>query len=63
MEKLIILCPPGAFSKRDYDRYGIEFLKKNFSLKILNFTAWIYPELLKDKSNITYRVGNERKLK
>jgi|TARA_B100001964_G_scaffold240608_1_gene310812 hypothetical protein len=55
MEKLIILCPPGAFSKRDYDRFGIEFLKKNFSLKILNFTAWIYPELLKDKSNITYQ--------
>ena len=55
MERLVILSPAGSFSKRDYDRFGIEFLKKNFSVKILNFTAWIYPDLWKNCSNEAYK--------
>ena len=55
MKKLIILCPLGPFSKRDYDRFGIEVLKKNFSLKILNLTKWIYPKLLENESLNTYK--------
>ena len=42
MRKILILSP-GPFLKRDYDRFGIEFLKKNFLVKILDLTAWLYP--------------------
>ena len=55
MKRLVIFCPPGPFSKRDYDRFGVEFLKKNFSVKILNFTPWIYPDLWKEDSSKVYK--------
>ena len=54
MKNLVILCPTGPFSKRDYERFGIKFLKKNFSVKIFNFTAWIYPDLWKEQLSKVY---------
>ena len=46
--KEIIILSPGPFFKRDYDRFGIELLKKKFVIKILDFTAWINPVLWKE---------------
>tara|TARA_Y100000294_G_scaffold133877_1_gene126426 strand:+ start:744 stop:1883 length:1140 start_codon:yes stop_codon:yes gene_type:complete len=45
MKELIIL-PPGSFSEKDYQRFGIEILKKNFSVKVLDCSAWIYKKHL-----------------
>ena len=50
MEKILILSP-GPFSKRDYDRFGIDYLKKNFSVRIIDLTAWCYPNYWKEISN------------
>ena len=50
MEKILILSP-GPFSKRDYDRFGIDYLKKNFSVRIIDLTAWLYPNFWKEISN------------
>jgi hypothetical protein len=55
MKKIIILGPPGCFSKRDYERLGIGFLKKNFSVKFLDFTPWIFPNFWKKVSNELYK--------
>ena len=41
--KEIVILSPGPFFKRDYDRFGIELLKKKFVIKILDFTAWLNP--------------------
>ena len=54
MNKVLILSP-GPFLKRDYERFGIENLKKNFSVKIFDFTAWVYPEYWKECSNMVYK--------
>ncbi len=54
MKKILILLP-GPFLKRDYERFGIETLKKNFLVKAVDFTAWIYPELWKEYSKIVFK--------
>jgi len=46
---------PGPFLKRDYERFGIELLKKNFLIKILDITAWLNPELWKEYFNKVYK--------
>ena len=53
--KEILILPPGPFSKRDYERFGVNLLKKNFSVKILDLTAWIYPEFWKKYSDDVYK--------
>ena len=50
MEKILILSP-GPFLKRDYDRFAIDYLKKNFTVKIMDLTAWLYPNFWKEISN------------
>ena len=55
MKKIIILGPPGSFLKRDYERFGIGFLKKKFSVKFLNLTPWLYPNLWKECSSESYK--------
>ncbi len=55
MKKIIILGPPGPFLKRDYERFGIGFLKKKFSVKFLDFTPWLYPNLWKECSGESYK--------
>tara|TARA_Y100000590_G_scaffold449698_1_gene588260 strand:+ start:428 stop:1600 length:1173 start_codon:yes stop_codon:yes gene_type:complete len=54
MKKILILLP-GPFSKRDYDRFGIDHLKKFFLVKILDFTAWIYPDFWRECLNTVYK--------
>ena len=44
MKKIFILLP-GPFSRREYLRFGIETLEKNFFVKTLDFTPWLYPKL------------------
>ncbi len=39
--KEVIILSHGIFSKRDYNRFGIDILKRNFFVKILDCTAWI----------------------
>ena len=54
MKKIIILCP-GLFRKRDYDRFGIEILRKNFFTKVLDFTAWLYPDFWEGESKNVFQ--------
>jgi len=53
--KEVIILTPGPFLKRDYERFGIQLLKKNFSLKICDITAWANPELWKEYFNKVYK--------
>ena len=53
--KEVIILTPGPFLKRDYERFGIELLKKNFLIKILDITAWIKPQLWQEYSNKVYK--------
>ena len=46
MKKIVILTP-APFSKRDYDRFGIDILKRNFLVQVLDCAAWINQEYLK----------------
>ena len=48
MYKKILIFLPNTFSQRDYERFGIKYLKKNFLVKILDFTAWLYPNYWKE---------------
>ena len=50
----IIILTPGPFLKRDYDRFGIELFKNNFSVQILDFTAWLNPIFWKKCSADVY---------
>ena len=52
MQKFIILLPR-YFEKRDCDRFGIDFLKKNFLVKTIDCTAWRNPKLWKKCSAST----------
>ena len=45
---------PGPFLKRDYKRFGIELLKKKFSLKIFDITAWLNSKLWQEYFNKIY---------
>ena len=42
MKKIIILIDIG-FSKRDYQRFGIEILKGKYKVEIVDFTEWFAP--------------------
>ena len=51
--KKIFLLLPGPFSRREYLRFGVETLEKNFLIKTLDFTPWLYP-----KVNKVYSIKN-----
>ena len=53
--KNIIYLLPGPFLKRDHDRFGIEILKKNFSVKVLDCTAWINRNFWQSYSQNVYK--------
>ena len=55
MYKKILIFLPSTFSKRDYERFGIKYLKKNFLVKILDFTAWLYPNYWKECYDKVYK--------
>ena len=44
MKKILILYPH-PFIKRDYERFGIEILKKSFDVKVLNLVPWLRPDI------------------
>jgi len=52
--KEVIILTPGPFLKRDYKRFGIELLKKKFSLKIFDITAWLNSKLWQEYFNKIY---------
>lgn len=45
--KEIIFLLSGPYIERDHERYGINLLKKNYSVKMLDYTAWINPNFWK----------------
>ena len=53
--KKILIFPPGPFYKRDYERFGIKHLKENFSVKVLDFPAWLKPNHWKECSSKVYK--------
>jgi hypothetical protein len=55
MERIVLLNPLGVFSKRDYDRFGIKILKKNFIVNIFDLTAWLYPNFWKENFDRIYK--------
>jgi len=57
LKKIFILLP-GTFSLREYLRFGVETLEKNFLLKTLDFTPWLYPKLYKVYSNKNFYFKN-----
>jgi len=61
MKEIIILLP-GPFVKSDYERFGIEILKKNFSVKILDFTAWQNPYFWKQYSQKVYKCNEYKSI-
>lgn len=42
------------FSKRDYDRFGVEILERYFTVHVLDFTPWLKPQVWKVYSNTGY---------
>ena len=43
----IIILTDIGFSKRDYDRFGIEILAKRHQVEILDLTEWLSPNYWK----------------
>ena len=50
MQKIVILSS-FTFLKRDYERFGIDILKKNFIVKIIDFSFWFNPSYSKQFNN------------
>ena len=50
MKKILILTP-FTFTRRDYRRFGLDILKRNFFVKILDFSPWFYPNYHKEFIN------------
>ncbi|TAN45254.1 MAG: hypothetical protein EPN22_04475 [Nitrospirae bacterium] len=45
MIKRVVFVPQGKFTRRDYQRFGIELLRGNgFSVEIWDMTSFLYPE-------------------
>ena len=40
----ILILTTSPFSKRDYDRFGVELLRQSFRVSILDCTAWLKPD-------------------
>ncbi len=54
MKKILILLQ-SPFLKKDYDRFGIDTLKKNFFVEIFDFSPWLRPKTYNDlKDKIFY---------
>lgn len=53
--KNILLFLPAPFLKRDYYRFGIDILKKNFTVNIIDVTAWINKDFWNAYSKETYK--------
>ena len=53
----ILILTEAPFTKRDYDRFGVELLRKNFHVSILDCTPWLKPEFWEKYSAIAYQCG------
>lgn len=54
MVEEIIILTESPFSKRDYDRFGIEILSRDFMVRVLDCTPWLKPDFWRTYSNIRY---------
>ena len=52
--KQILILTEAPFTRRDYDRFGVELLRKNFHVSILDCTSWLKPEFWNKYSAIAY---------
>ena len=48
----ILILTEAPFTRRDYDRFGVDLLRKNFHVSILDCTSWLKPEFWKKYSAI-----------
>jgi hypothetical protein len=51
----IIILTESPFSRRDYDRFGVELLSKRFQVSILDCTRWLKPEFWDKYQETVYR--------
>lgn len=50
----LLILTESPFSKRDYDRFGIELLSQSFRVRVLDCTLWLNPEVLNQNLLIVY---------
>ncbi|MDQ6769954.1 MAG: hypothetical protein M3Z54_08205, partial [Gemmatimonadota bacterium] len=50
----VLILTEAPFTKRDYDRFGVDLLRKNFHVSILDCTRWLKPEFWKKYSVLAY---------
>lgn len=53
-QRNIVILTDSPFSKRDYDRFGIEILQQRFNLTVIDCTAWLKPDVWMQYSEIVY---------
>lgn len=53
MSRIVILTQ-SPFSKRDYDRFGVALLSKNFQVSVLDCTPWLKPDFWTKYSSIAF---------
>ena len=53
--KNIIILLRGLYSKRDQKLYGVDILKRNFSVNIIDCTAWLNKEFWNIYSEKVYK--------
>jgi hypothetical protein len=51
----VLILTEAPFTSRDYDRFGVELLLKNFQVSVLDCTSWLKPEYWTKYSKIAYR--------
>lgn len=51
----ILILTGSPFSKRDYDRFGVELLSQSFRVSILDCTPWLKPDFWDKYSAIVFR--------
>lgn len=50
----IVLLVISPFSRRDYERFGVEVLRRWFRVSILDCTAWLKPEFAAKYADVVY---------
>ncbi len=58
----ILILTEAPFTKRDYDRFGVDLLRKNFRVSILDCTPWLKPEFWKKYAAIAYNCSGYRQV-
>jgi len=50
----VFILTEAPFTRRDYDRFGVDLLRENFHVSILDCTSWLKPEFWKKYSALAY---------